>query len=211
MRLALSERRRIAHLDGLEPIAFLHRVDVEEATAGDIVCISGMDELFISDTLCDQNNVEAMKPLTVDEPTVSMTFQVNDSPFAGKDGKFVTSRNIKDRLDQVLALGGEEGRALLELVDPTLDPSGPPLVPGRHVGPCQQVQALELVAGIEAALELAEAGIIVPEDIDIEAAKADLERAQSRLKDATAEELDELTTAVRLAETELEVAGRPIN
>ena len=52
----------------------LHRVDVEEATAGDIVCISGFDELFISDTLCDMNHVEAMKPLTVDEPTVSMTF-----------------------------------------------------------------------------------------------------------------------------------------
>jgi GTP-binding protein len=80
----------------------LHRVDVEEATAGDIVCVSGMDQLFISDTLCDINHVEAMKPLTVDEPTVSMTFQVNDSPFCGKEGKFVTSRNIKDRLDKEL-------------------------------------------------------------------------------------------------------------
>src|SRR5690606_38963272 len=70
--------------------------------AGDIVCVSGMDELFISDTLCDPSCVEARPPLTVDQPTVSMTFQVNDSPFAGKEGKFVTSRNIKDRLDREL-------------------------------------------------------------------------------------------------------------
>ena len=80
----------------------LQRVEVEEAQAGDIVCISGFDPLFISDTLCDQQNVEAMPALTVDEPTVSMTFQVNDSPFAGKEGKFVTSRNIKDRLEKEL-------------------------------------------------------------------------------------------------------------
>jgi len=80
----------------------LNRVDVEEAAAGDIVCISGIDGLNISDTLCEPNNVEALPPLTVDEPTVSMTFQVNDSPFAGKEGKFVTSRNIKDRLEQEL-------------------------------------------------------------------------------------------------------------
>lgn len=91
----------------------LQRVEVEQAQAGDIVCVSGMDELFISDTLCDMNNVEAMPPLTVDEPTVSMTFQVNDSPFAGKEGKFVTSRNIKERLEKELlhnvALRVEEG------------------------------------------------------------------------------------------------------
>ncbi|WP_221793141.1 translational GTPase TypA [Oceanobacter mangrovi] len=80
----------------------LNRVDVEEATAGDIVCISGVDGLNISDTLCAVGNVEALPPLSVDEPTVSMTFQVNDSPFAGKEGKYVTSRNIKDRLDQEL-------------------------------------------------------------------------------------------------------------
>lgn len=80
----------------------LHRVEVEEAQAGDIVCISGFDPLFISDTLCDQQHVEALPPLSVDEPTVSMTFQVNDSPFAGKDGKFVTSRNIKERLEKEL-------------------------------------------------------------------------------------------------------------
>ena len=80
----------------------LQRVEVAEAEAGDIVCVSGMDELYISDTLCDQNNVEALPPLTVDQPTVSMTFQVNDSPFAGREGKFVTSRNIKDRLEKEL-------------------------------------------------------------------------------------------------------------
>ncbi len=91
----------------------LQRVEVEEAQAGDIVCVSGMDELFISDTLCDMNHVEALPLLTVDEPTVSMTFQVNDSPFAGKEGKFVTSRNIKERLEKELlhnvALRVEEG------------------------------------------------------------------------------------------------------
>ena len=91
----------------------LQRVEVEEALAGDIVCVSGMDELHISDTLCDMNHVEALPPLTVDEPTVSMTFQVNDSPFAGKEGKFVTSRNIKERLEKELlhnvALRVEEG------------------------------------------------------------------------------------------------------
>jgi GTP-binding protein len=80
----------------------LQRVPVEEATAGDIVCISGLNELYISDTLCDPANPEALPPLTVDEPTVSMTFQVNDSPFAGKEGKFVTSRNIKERLEKEL-------------------------------------------------------------------------------------------------------------
>ena len=80
----------------------LERIDVEEAFAGDIICINGIDGLGISDTLCDPDNVEAMTPLSVDEPTVSMTFSVNNSPFAGQDGKFVTSRNIKDRLNQEL-------------------------------------------------------------------------------------------------------------
>ncbi|WP_370238697.1 GTP-binding protein, partial [Neptunomonas phycophila] len=80
----------------------LDRVDVTSAQAGDIVCITGIDELNISDTICDPEKVEALPALSVDEPTVSMTFQVNDSPFAGQDGKFVTSRNIKDRLDREL-------------------------------------------------------------------------------------------------------------
>ncbi|WP_144823853.1 translational GTPase TypA [Marinobacter piscensis] len=80
----------------------LQRVEVDDAQAGDIVCVSGLDPLYISDTLCDMNNVEALPALTVDEPTVSMTFQVNDSPFCGQEGKFVTSRNIKERLEKEL-------------------------------------------------------------------------------------------------------------
>lgn len=80
----------------------LQRVDVAEAGAGDIVCVTGMEGLNISDTLCDPQNPEALPALSVDEPTVSMTFQVNNSPFAGKEGKFVTSRVIKDRLEREL-------------------------------------------------------------------------------------------------------------
>ncbi len=80
----------------------LERVEVDEAAAGDIICFTGIDGLNISDTLCDPNAVEALAPLSVDEPTVSMTFQVNNSPFAGQDGKFVTSRQIKERLEQEL-------------------------------------------------------------------------------------------------------------
>ncbi len=80
----------------------LERLDIESAEAGDIVCITGIEGLNISDTLCDPALVEAMPPLSVDEPTVSMTFQVNDSPFAGKEGKYVTSRNIKERLEREL-------------------------------------------------------------------------------------------------------------
>jgi len=91
----------------------LERVEVDEAQAGDIVCFTGLDPLNISDTLCDPNAVEALAPLSVDEPTVSMTFQVNNSPFSGKDGKFVTSRQIRERLDQELvhnvALRVEQG------------------------------------------------------------------------------------------------------
>ncbi|MAN50733.1 MULTISPECIES: translational GTPase TypA [Marinimicrobium] len=80
----------------------LERVETTRATAGDIVCITGIDGLDISDTLCSPENVDPLPALSVDEPTVSMTFQVNDSPFAGKEGKFVTSRNIRERLDQEL-------------------------------------------------------------------------------------------------------------
>jgi len=80
----------------------LERVETQEARAGDIIAFTGIDGLNISDTLCDPDDVEALPPLTVDEPTVSMTFQVNNSPFAGKDGKFVTSRQIKERLEQEL-------------------------------------------------------------------------------------------------------------
>jgi GTP-binding protein len=91
----------------------LERLDVPEAKAGDIVCITGIEGLNISDTLCHPDHQEALPALSVDEPTVSMTFQVNDSPFAGKEGKFVTSRNIKERLERELihnvALRVEQG------------------------------------------------------------------------------------------------------
>ncbi len=78
----------------------LERTEVEQAAAGDIVAITGIDPLDISDTLCDPENVEALPPLTVDEPTISVVFQPNTSPFAGREGKFVTSRNIWERLQQ---------------------------------------------------------------------------------------------------------------
>ncbi len=80
----------------------LERIDVEEASAGDIICITGVDPLSISDTLCDPDHPVALPPLTVDEPTVTMQFMVNSSPFSGKDGKYVTSRNIRERLDREL-------------------------------------------------------------------------------------------------------------
>ncbi len=76
----------------------LERTEINTAAAGDIIAITGMDELDISDTLCDPDTVEALPPLTIDEPTVTMTFQVNDSPFNGQEGKYVTSRQIGERL-----------------------------------------------------------------------------------------------------------------
>jgi GTP-binding protein len=80
----------------------LERIELESAQAGDIITFTGIDNLKISDTLCDPDNVEALPLLSVDEPTLSMTFQVNDSPFAGREGKFVTSRNLKERLEREL-------------------------------------------------------------------------------------------------------------
>jgi GTP-binding protein len=80
----------------------LARHEVEGASAGDIIAITGLGSLKISDTICDTNQVEAMTPLSVDEPTVTMTFQVNTSPFSGKEGKYVTSRNILERLNDEL-------------------------------------------------------------------------------------------------------------
>ncbi|MBS0351953.1 MAG: GTP-binding protein, partial [Proteobacteria bacterium] len=80
----------------------LKREEVSSAEAGDIVAVTGISNIHISDTLCDPAKIEALPALVVDEPTVSMTFQVNDSPFAGKEGKFVTSRQISERLDREL-------------------------------------------------------------------------------------------------------------
>ena len=91
----------------------LERIEADRAEAGDIVCVTGIDTLNISDTLCDSAAPEALPALTVDEPTVSMTFQINDSPFAGREGRYITSRNIKERLERELihnvALRVEQG------------------------------------------------------------------------------------------------------
>lgn len=91
----------------------LERHEVDHATAGDIIAITGIEAPMVSDVLCDLEHVEGLPALSVDEPTVSMTFQVNSSPFAGKEGKYLTSRQIKDRLERELihnvALRVEEG------------------------------------------------------------------------------------------------------
>ena len=93
----------------------LERVEVDLAEAGDIVCITGINKLNISDTICDPESIEALPALSIDEPTVSMAFLVNDSPIAGLEGKFITSRKIKERLDQELlhnvALRVEDGES----------------------------------------------------------------------------------------------------
>jgi len=94
-----SKNARIMDLFGFDG---LKRVKIESAYAGDIITISGIDNLSISDTLCDRDCIESLPPLTVDEPTISMTFQVNKSPFSGKDGKYLTSRQIRERLDTEL-------------------------------------------------------------------------------------------------------------
>lgn len=94
----------------------LERQEIPEAQAGDIIAITGINDLKISDTLCDPEHVEALPSLQVDEPTIFMTFQVNDSPFAGKEGKFVTSRKIKERLETELL------RNVALKVTPTEDP-----------------------------------------------------------------------------------------
>ncbi|HUO82201.1 MAG TPA: translational GTPase TypA [Gammaproteobacteria bacterium] len=93
---------RNARLGDLYGFHGLERRRIDEAAAGDIVMFSGIDDLRISDTLCDRDRPDALAPLRVDEPTISMTFQVNKSPFAGRDGRFVTSRRIRERLEQEL-------------------------------------------------------------------------------------------------------------
>jgi GTP-binding protein len=94
----------------------LNRIEVDAAYAGDIVAFAGISEPKVSDTLCDPLNVEALPSLTVDEPTISMTFEVNTSPFLGRDGKFVTSRQIRERLDR------ESIHNVALRVEPTQDP-----------------------------------------------------------------------------------------
>ena len=90
---------RLMHLYGFNG---LERIPVQEAGAGDIVVFSGIEDLQISDTLCARDEPDGLPPLQIDEPTISMTFQVNKSPFAGREGKFLTSRQIQGRLDQEL-------------------------------------------------------------------------------------------------------------
>jgi GTP-binding protein len=94
----------------------LTRVEVESASAGDIVAFAGIAEPKVSDTLCDPANVEPLPNLTVDEPTISMTFEVNTSPFLGREGKFVTSRQIRERLER------ESIHNVALRVEPTADP-----------------------------------------------------------------------------------------
>jgi GTP-binding protein len=94
-----SKRARVLELFGFDG---LKRTKIQSASAGDIVVFSGIDKLGISDTLCDRDHEEALPALSVDEPTVNMTFQVNKSPFAGQDGKYLTSRQIRERLEQEL-------------------------------------------------------------------------------------------------------------
>ncbi|HYN38611.1 MAG TPA: GTP-binding protein, partial [Rhodospirillales bacterium] len=110
-RLTRNTQVAIAGADGtlrrgrvLQILAFhgLERIELEEARAGDIISFTGIDGLKISDTICDPDVVEPLPPLLVDEPTISMTFQVNDSPLGGREGKYVTSRNLRERLDEEL-------------------------------------------------------------------------------------------------------------
>jgi len=98
-RFGKTRRARVLQIFGFKG---LERVEVPEASAGDIIAFTGIEDVGISDTLCDPAAVEALDPLTVDEPTVCMTFQVNTSPFAGRSGKYLTSRHLRDRLQREL-------------------------------------------------------------------------------------------------------------
>ncbi|MGB7757109.1 MAG: GTP-binding protein, partial [Salinisphaera sp.] len=104
---------RNARVAGVFGFLGLNRVEVDEARAGDIVALTGMNDLDISDTLCDPSQPESLPRLTVDEPTMSMTFEVNKSPLAGKEGNYLTSRQIRERLERELksnvALRVEQG------------------------------------------------------------------------------------------------------
>ncbi len=95
-------RQRGARIGQVLGFHGLERVEVEQAGAGDIVAVTGIEGIHISDTLCDPASLEALPPLSVDEPTVSMSFHVNSSPFAGRDGKYVTSRQLRERLQREL-------------------------------------------------------------------------------------------------------------
>ena len=100
--MAVDGRRRPGRLLQIFGFSGLERVEVPTAQAGDIIAFTGLDPLYISDTLCHPDAVEPLPALTVDEPTVSMNFLVNDSPFAGREGKYVTSRQLRERLEREL-------------------------------------------------------------------------------------------------------------
>ena len=108
-----ARSERIAQIQGFHGLT---RVEVDSATAGDIVAVAGIPEPKVSETICDPACVEALPPLTVDEPTISMTFEVNTSPFLGREGRFVTSRQIRERLDR------EAIHNVALRVEPTADP-----------------------------------------------------------------------------------------
>ncbi|GAC17443.1 translational GTPase TypA [Paraglaciecola arctica] len=100
--IGANGKTRNAKIGQVQGYLGLQRLEVDSGDAGDIVAITGVGELKISDTVCDPSAVVALPPLSVDEPTVTMTFQVNNSPFCGKEGKYVTSRNIYERLQTEL-------------------------------------------------------------------------------------------------------------
>lgn len=93
-----KEKTENARVTKLYTYQGLKRIEVEKVSAGDIVALSGVTDIGIGDTICDLNNPEKIPFVDIDEPTVSMTFSVNDGPFAGREGEFVTSRHLRDRL-----------------------------------------------------------------------------------------------------------------
>ena len=95
---------RVASINKVQTFRGIQKIDADEATAGDIVMISGIPDIYIGETICENVDQEALPAITIDEPTISMNFLVNSSPFAGKDGKFVTSRQIKERLEKELEM-----------------------------------------------------------------------------------------------------------
>ena len=102
MVISADGTKRKAKVADLMGFMGLEKISTNSSEAGNIVCVTGIEGISISDTICDVDHPEALPPLMVDEPTVSMAFRVNDSPFAGQDGKYITSRNIRERLDKEL-------------------------------------------------------------------------------------------------------------
>lgn len=95
---------RVGKITKLFTFEGINRKEVQEATTGDIVLFSGIADIYIGETICEDESVEIMPHIAIDEPTISLNFLVNDSPFAGKEGKFVTSRQIKERLEKELEI-----------------------------------------------------------------------------------------------------------